>query len=77
MSKQPPTVPGGTSFLFQSTRLNFSQHIKNLSEGGGIKFAATNKKILSVRKMVNRNGPHKLEFKNLDVIDWCDQTLIS
>ena len=54
--------------LFQTTKNNISQHIKNIFEEGELCRNSTVKKFLTVQKEGNREVSRELEYYNLDLI---------
>ena len=54
--------------LFQTTKNNISQHVKNIFEEGELDQKATVKKFLTVQKEGNREIKRELEYYNLDLI---------
>ena len=54
--------------LFQTTKNNISQHVKNIFEEGELDQKATVKKFLTVQKEGNREVGRELEYYNLDLI---------
>ncbi|MBW7959908.1 virulence RhuM family protein [Patescibacteria group bacterium] len=54
--------------LFQTTKNNISQHVKNIFEEGEIDKSATVKKFLTVQKEGARKVSRSIEYYNLDLI---------
>src|SRR5690606_32604276 len=54
--------------LFQTTKQNIGQHIKNVFEEGELDENSTVKKFFTVRKEGNREVQRELEFYDLDLI---------
>jgi hypothetical protein len=54
--------------LFQTTKQNVSQHIKNIFEEGEMQQGATVKKFFTVQKEGNRDVEREIEYSNLDLI---------
>ena len=54
--------------LFDSSKANISEHLKNIFETGELDKAATVRKIRTVRKEGNRSVTRQMDFYNLDVI---------
>jgi hypothetical protein len=54
--------------LFQTTKNNISQHVKNIFEERELDQTATVKKFLTVQKEGNREVSRDIEYYNLDLI---------
>ena len=54
--------------LFQTTKQNIGQHIKNITEEGELSEHSTVKKFFTVQKEGNREIKRELDFYNLDMI---------
>jgi len=54
--------------LFQTTKQNIGQHIKNIAEEGELSENSTVKKFFTVQKEGNREIKREIEFYNLDMI---------
>ncbi|MBU4256830.1 virulence RhuM family protein [Patescibacteria group bacterium] len=54
--------------LFQTTKQNIGQHIKNITEEGELSGNSTVKKFFTVQKEGNREIKREIEFYNLDMI---------
>lgn len=54
--------------LFQTTKNNISQHVKNIFEEGELAQSATVKKFLTVKKEGSREVSRNMEHYNLDLI---------
>ena len=54
--------------LFQTTKNNISQHVKNIFEEGELEQVATVKKFLTVQKEGDREVSRDIEYYNLDLI---------
>lgn len=54
--------------LFQTTKNNISQHVKNISEEGELDQISTVKKFLTVQKEGKREVSRDIEYYNLDLI---------
>jgi len=54
--------------LFQTTKQNIGQHIKNILEEGELSRKATVKKIFTVQKEGKRKVKREVEFYNLDIV---------
>src|SRR3989338_11224506 len=53
--------------LFQTTKQNIGQHIKNVTEEGELSKRATVKNFFTVQKEGNREVKREIEFYNLDM----------
>lgn len=56
------------AILYQTTKNNISQHVKNIFDENELDKKATVKKFLTVQKEGNRNIKRELEYYNLDMI---------
>ncbi|MFA6394314.1 MAG: RhuM family protein [Patescibacteria group bacterium] len=54
--------------LFQTTKQNIGQHIKNITEEGELSENSTVKKFFTAQKEGNREVKREIEFYNLDLI---------